>query len=305
MIQVGESQSATGQPNKLQAAAGPDSPSTIPLVEGRLAADIPCLTCGYNLRSLAPDNQCPECGSPVDASLRGNYLRFANPDWVATLASGMNWIVASVVISMAPYFLLWAIVRFTPAQSIRSIQAIFLLPQTLSLVGHWKLTTSDPSQTEPADSILTLCIRIAVAAAMLLDLLYYVASSSAGLDWLRAIRFLCFLTDVATHVPAMLLAGRLAKRIPSPSLVTQFTWLLRGYVIWAVGSIAYSVTILILDSSPSSLGLVIPFATALSIAYLLLGLWMLLVFYRFRRAMNKVAREARQSFDAWVRSVPG
>ncbi len=41
----------------------------------RIARDVSCLTCGYNLRSLLPDQTCPECGAAVAESLRGDQLR--------------------------------------------------------------------------------------------------------------------------------------------------------------------------------------------------------------------------------------
>lgn len=36
---------------------------------GRIARDMPCLTCGYNLRTLAVDARCPECGGTVADTL--------------------------------------------------------------------------------------------------------------------------------------------------------------------------------------------------------------------------------------------
>ena len=32
---------------------------------GRIFVDLPCKTCGYNLRGLSFEGACPECGSPV------------------------------------------------------------------------------------------------------------------------------------------------------------------------------------------------------------------------------------------------
>jgi hypothetical protein len=31
--------------------------------------DLPCIRCGYNLRGLKPDGNCPECGAPIRKSL--------------------------------------------------------------------------------------------------------------------------------------------------------------------------------------------------------------------------------------------
>jgi hypothetical protein len=46
-----------------------DANRDVPVRTAVIATDIPCDTCGYNLRSLAPDALCPECRAPVSASL--------------------------------------------------------------------------------------------------------------------------------------------------------------------------------------------------------------------------------------------
>ena len=40
---------------------------------GRVAGDLKCVQCAYNLRTLAADGTCPECGQPVALTLAG-YL---------------------------------------------------------------------------------------------------------------------------------------------------------------------------------------------------------------------------------------
>ena len=69
----------------------------LPLYQIRqLDEDIACRKCGYNLRGSNKDGACPECGTAVGRSTH-DLLRFSDPTWVCTLASGMNWIVGGVV----------------------------------------------------------------------------------------------------------------------------------------------------------------------------------------------------------------
>ncbi|UCG33994.1 MAG: hypothetical protein JSU68_05020 [Phycisphaerales bacterium] len=53
------------------------------VVDGRIAADLPCHRCGYNLRTLGTDARCPECNFPVYDTLqkltRGRPARSLNP----------------------------------------------------------------------------------------------------------------------------------------------------------------------------------------------------------------------------------
>jgi hypothetical protein len=50
----------------------PPGPSPTPPAKGYpVADDLTCVRCGYNLRGLASDGRCPECGETVERSLRG------------------------------------------------------------------------------------------------------------------------------------------------------------------------------------------------------------------------------------------
>jgi predicted RNA-binding Zn-ribbon protein involved in translation (DUF1610 family) len=48
--------------------AGETAPSREP-ANPFVPIDLPCITCGYNLRALPVDQLCPECGHPIYASL--------------------------------------------------------------------------------------------------------------------------------------------------------------------------------------------------------------------------------------------
>ena len=50
--------------------------------------DLPCRTCGYNLRTLDTAGVCPECATPIAASLRSELLREADPNWLWHMHSG-------------------------------------------------------------------------------------------------------------------------------------------------------------------------------------------------------------------------
>ncbi len=64
---------------------------------GRLTADLPCAHCGYNLRGLPPEGKCPECGTAIAESLRGDLLSAADPAWLQRIYRGQALIYAGKV----------------------------------------------------------------------------------------------------------------------------------------------------------------------------------------------------------------
>ncbi|MBX2850275.1 MAG: hypothetical protein KTR15_00850 [Phycisphaeraceae bacterium] len=52
---------------------------------GRIASDLPCWSCDYNLRTLATDVACPECGMPIATTLEHRAGRKARPFSLHTL----------------------------------------------------------------------------------------------------------------------------------------------------------------------------------------------------------------------------
>ncbi len=59
---------------------------------GGEAADLHCVRCGYHLRGLAEDGTCPECGTAVARSMRGDLLSAADPAWLRRIYRGQLYI---------------------------------------------------------------------------------------------------------------------------------------------------------------------------------------------------------------------
>jgi hypothetical protein len=58
-----------------------------------IGTDTPCRRCGYNLRGLLADGQCPECGTLVRLSLRKDLLEHSDPAWLDSLRRGVGWML--------------------------------------------------------------------------------------------------------------------------------------------------------------------------------------------------------------------
>ncbi len=78
-----------------------------PFTTGRVTNDLPCVRCGYNLRTLAIDAVCPECGHSVGRSARTFRKRrrrrlWLSP-WFAVVVAGWCAVI---------HFLLWVVAVF-------------------------------------------------------------------------------------------------------------------------------------------------------------------------------------------------
>ena len=70
-----------------------------------ISGHLHCRGCGYDLHGLSPDDRCPECGSAVGPSIRGDQLRYGDPKWVRVLADGVSWIIVSVLLGTFPWLI--------------------------------------------------------------------------------------------------------------------------------------------------------------------------------------------------------
>jgi hypothetical protein len=113
----------------------PSFPIPAPPPTPQVIDDLPCRTCGYNLRTLATDAVCPECATPIAASLGGELLRYADPNWLSSIDTGCQW----VYVGMFTAFFAWFV-------RVKLIETFFPpIAAALIMAGTWQLTAPDPS----------------------------------------------------------------------------------------------------------------------------------------------------------------
>jgi hypothetical protein len=118
---------------------------------GRIDADLFCSTCGHNLRGLEPSGVCTECGSLVEWSLGDGTLRFADPQWVRTVRSGVTWVTLTL-----PW--LW-----------------LPLAWPLFFWGFWRLATPAPQERQAGATYGLAAIRAGPPVVLVLALVSIVA----------------------------------------------------------------------------------------------------------------------------------
>lgn len=226
--------------------AGDSRPTDAPITDvdesTRITTDLPCMKCGYNLRTLPLAGRCPECGVPVERTTRGNLLRFSDPKWIAGLSGGVQcWLAALLV-----FLLGISLAAITIGLGARAKAGRFIVVPTmttvgvLALVGLWKLTSPEPDRLKhPSRMSVGTVARYAASASCVLTAVNTCATiSDASLDLLSEVAV--FLTVAGTIVAFLIHLQQLAARLPHPRLVKrmrQFTWLAAATMTCCFGSV--------------------------------------------------------------------
>lgn len=213
---------------------------------GRLAMDLNCVKCGYNLRGLDPESACPECGTAIGRSLQGDRLCFRDPDWLEALVRGMNWIVASIVISivigcvgMPLLGVLGAIATIAAKGNLFSVvlQTGMLM---VSFIGYWWITTPDPGKSEPKDRTNARQVtRMAIVAKLLLTpavgLAYQLPAQLYPIGIVLSV--IAMIAGVVSQFAVLIYARQIALRIPSEKLARHTRIVMWGLIIPGVNII--------------------------------------------------------------------
>jgi hypothetical protein len=268
---------------------------------GHLLDEILCIKCAYNLRGMTLDGACPECGTAVGRSIKGDFLKFADPMWVSKLAKGMNWIIGAIIVSILMACVSFGIKRNTGDDTIPSI--LELASGLISIIGFWLLTSPDPGVTEPSPVNTRNLTRYSMLFAYVLTVLL-VMLSQEGIELLGiALLILSGLLEVAAVFFCGFFAVGLAKRIPNKSLATQSKIVMIGMAVMYFGTAALAVIILVqintitnTGSIPSAMVAVGAGALAVGVIGLIFSVWTLLLIIAFRNKLTQAATDARKSW---------
>jgi hypothetical protein len=198
----------------------PTVPPVIVSRDAPLNMDHPCIRCGYSLRGLNSSGVCPECGTPVERSLRGDLLAYSDPLYVQKLFNGTRTIMASLLLLIVCV----VAVAFSATAGVGPLAVLAglgMLASTIAfLVGWWMLTTPDAGQLstnkgERPRQIVRSTLLVIVATALLSFVIR--AIPAPGTQVLGGL--LTLLNYVAMAVgfyAGMLYVRWLAPRIPNP-----------------------------------------------------------------------------------------
>ncbi|MBN1512009.1 MAG: hypothetical protein JXB13_08340 [Phycisphaerae bacterium] len=264
-----------------------------------LETDLPCVSCGYNLRGLPPDGRCPECATPVAVSLQGDWLRFANRQWL----QGIRWGVAALIAAHLCPLGLSLLFMFGPSLAALSSTTqiimsslmclVYLVLQTVGTVGTFLITSRDPrTMGRPDRRVLAWAARTAAVVLLVSASLTVVTPARmSGLSAAALIVMYSVLSLACTlfYLGQLVYLRRLARRIPDATLSS---WTLAFLLVSPALAVVHLLPALLLNAV-AILGVT---ATLLMIGnrhvvQLLPGVYVVLLLCH-RRALARVAKEA-------------
>lgn len=113
---------------------------------GRVECDLRCVRCGYNLRTLAWDGRCPECGTAVVRSGMPVALRFASLRCEGWFRVGIGLFAVSLLLKACGVVVGSWTYRF-----------IFTIPVWVALIGH-RIWAYSPLASGLAGSIAVMLV---------------------------------------------------------------------------------------------------------------------------------------------------
>jgi hypothetical protein len=191
-----------------------------------LDVDTPCIHCGYNLRGLMTVGRCPECGSLVADSTRGNLLSHADPSWLDKLRLGASLKLWNIGLSIA--FGLAAGALTVAGLPVIVLYLGGLAAGVLGLFATFYITVQEPRVSLEEDPIT---LRNVIRACAVLGFTGSLLQHAEFLDPTGAILVLAAsaftLIGTAALIGELVYLRRFARRIPDARLeksTTQLLW---------------------------------------------------------------------------------
>lgn len=153
----------------------PDAATALLDADGRVRISVPCMQCGYNLRTLTAEGRCPECGRAVGESL-DLYRSFTGGELNESLRCGM-WLLAfgTGVFSLPGLIVVALIILvFDVGGGSDSCGVVTLVLAAIIQLAGFVILTQRMAQLSPQVQTLRRTARWLVAAAVLLGLTSWV-----------------------------------------------------------------------------------------------------------------------------------
>lgn len=209
-------------------------------VDGRIACDLPCLVCGYNLRTLVAEGVCTECGQPVGKTLDLRYLRFTSVSWLWQVSRGMRlvawgflvYVVGAVILPVVGA----VIVELTAARlgDGMLVQGVALVSvvgaAVLLLMGVRLFTSPEPERREGRRWSARRLLRFWIWVAGAVGSVAFIGAFFEEILVAGIMGIMSWALSSFVWIVGLAYLGHLMERIPRPDLQRQ-----ARILMWALG----------------------------------------------------------------------
>ena len=300
----------------------PQEPGTVAVAldqDGRLAEDVACRHCGYNLRGLELAGRCPECEMAIEKTLHAFLLRFCDPVWLGRLRSGLMLLIVTIFAGLAVGLILGLSIMLligSTGETSLLLESAFLLLfagiGAMQLIAYWRITSPEPSPLHEEDPLSARRIaRVGLILSAASGLLAFAfdpdtysmgtmemadAPVQAGFAW--TLSLLSTGSGLIGLFALFVYARSIALRFPADKLAKSTRLVMWGYMIpAAAAAIVQLLTAAYYNTSMSFGGFEIALMVGqvvFGIPVLVFGIWgiVLLFMYRHRLKHALVLAEA-------------
>lgn len=153
-----------GEPGS-QSTVDPPAPDPRVDAAGVIIADVVCIGCEYNLRGLASEGKCPECGKAVAETFDSRFLITMERVWLDGLIVGVVLLLAHIVVTTVSAWCFFFAGQGTSYDGQVRLAYITLgASMLLGALGAWLVSCRHPGQTR-FEGWLRLPFRIGAVAA--------------------------------------------------------------------------------------------------------------------------------------------
>lgn len=264
-------------------------------------ADLACRHCGFNLRGLATDRTCPECGTPVANSLREDWLRYSDPAWIRQVAQGarvLAWtIIAGIVLGMVAGGIKSADEKLGVLIELATNAAVSLV----QVWAVWLATTPEPAkEIEPQVTARALARWGTLGSAVANLVSMVLALGSTGMSQANAaFAVVAGVMGLAGFFGTFVYARSLALRMPDPVLASQTKTVMWGYVItMGVGLLFVAIAAVTAGASGVGVAPLAAVACGVGIGGLVFGIWSIVLALRYSARLLAAADAAEHNWHA-------
>ena len=139
-------------------------PASIPPLDTRIDVDLPCVRCGYNLRSRLVGDRCSECGTAVLAALDRPRLCYDLEIWIIPMRRGIHLVYYGGIVAGASFLINVCLDAMLIQSSFKSTMlgsfaSILVAGIVAHFVGAWIIVTPHVYQKK-REAVARMVIRL-------------------------------------------------------------------------------------------------------------------------------------------------